>query len=723
MKKILLLLILLGSSIAFSQNKIAQKVHELQLNQKKFIPVSILETHSQKDLDAEKVVIDATYATLNLQKINELMVSKQDYIALQIPYNNQTQTLLLYRVNPFAEGFHVDTNREKNISFDQGVFYRGMIEGNPNSVASFNFFDNECNGIFSSDELGTIVVGKLKKQNNQQDYIVYADANMKVTNGFECHTKEAPIVKKIETQSRRDVNSERCVTFYFEIDYTIYEENGLSTDTTTNWMTSVFNNVQTLFNNDGISTALKSIYIWVDGDPYEGIGEASSDYLQAFSQTSLVFDGDIGMLVGIDPGGLGGVAFLDTICTQSNYSYADVNMNYATVPVYSWTVQVITHEFGHSLGSPHTHACAWNGNNTSIDGCGTQAGYPDGNCGVGPIPSASEKGTIMSYCHLIPGVGINLANGFGPQPANLIVNNVNSKTCLSFDCVNTCINTVTEIIMDSITTDSVSFTWTDVSTSNASWNVAVVPFDSPNPIEWTTVTEAQFTATGLSANTYYKILITPVCTIVEPVVKQQVFATNGNFCANMPFTDTGSTTQEYTDLETWTRTLIPGNGQKIKVTFLSFNLENGFDFLYAFNGPSEFSSPLGSSNGFTGTSLPPVLNSTHTSGTMTFKFVSDQLVTASGWNAVVTCTGTLGNETNDYLDFTYFPNPTKGIVTIKANTNITEVTVYNIEGRKLFAQSVNTLEDNIDISQFATGTYFFKAKCGNKEINFKILKL
>ena len=108
---------------------------------------------------------------------------------------------------------------------------------------------------------------------------------------------------------------------------------------------------------------------------------------------------------------------------------------------------------------------------------------------------------------------------------------------------------------------------------------------------------------------------------------------------------------------------------------------------------------------------------------MTFKFVSDQAVTAPGWNAVVTCTGTLGNETNDYLDFGYFPNPTKGVVTIKSNTTINEVTVYNIEGRRLFSQTINALEDNINISQFATGTYFFKAKFGDKEVNFKILKL
>ena len=81
----------------------------------------------------------------------------------------------------------------------------------------------------------------------------------------------------------------------------------------------------------------------------------------AFAQTTPVFDGDVGQLVGIDPGGLGGVAVaINGLCSQNNYSYSDVSFNYNTVPTFSWTVQVITHEMGHLLGSRHTHGCYWN---------------------------------------------------------------------------------------------------------------------------------------------------------------------------------------------------------------------------------------------------------------------------------------------------------------------------------------------------------------------------
>lgn len=68
---------------------------------------------------------------------------------------------------------------------------------------------------------------------------------------------------------------------------------------------------------------------------------------------------------------------------------------YNNVPNYSWSVQVVTHEFGHLLGSKHTHACVWNGNNTAIDGC---AGGTEGGCSTPGIPF--NGGTIMSYCHM-----------------------------------------------------------------------------------------------------------------------------------------------------------------------------------------------------------------------------------------------------------------------------------------------------------------------------------
>jgi hypothetical protein len=726
MKKHLLLTTLFCLTNLFAQNKVGEKVQELQRLNANFKSISVLSpTQNVIDREINKVVDGATLASINFEKINEIISNQYGTIELQIPYQNQNIAVLLYKVDPFAEGFHVDTNKEKNISYQKGVYYRGIIKGETKSVSAFNFFNGEFNGIISDAEFGNIVVGKINKPNNQSDYVVYSDAKMKVSNEFECHVKDDDqAILPQNGNANRDgnsTNSVRVATMYFEIDNDLYLANGSSIATTTNWMTSVFNNVQTLYNNDGITVSLRSLYIWTDLDPYEGVGTSSQAYLNAFAQNTPVFDADLGQLVGIDEGGLGGVAVnINGLCSSFNYSYSDVNFNFSQVPTYSWTVQVITHEFGHLLGSRHTHACVWNGNNTSIDGCGTQAGYSEGSCVLGPIPAS---GTIMSYCHLIQGVGINFNNGFGPQPAQAILNAVNSATCLGTTASSSCPNTVTEITALNVTSTSAQISWTDIG-SATSWQIAVTPFASSN-IVWTTVTTNPYTVTGLTPNAYYKIRIRPLCPGIDAANREKIFATAAtNFCSGVSFTDTGGTTGNYTNLESWTRTMTPNNpGLKLRITFTSFNLEEDYDYLYIYNGSDEFFYPELTTGGATGITNPGVFNSTAPDGSLTVKFYSDQGVVASGWNATISCTGTLGIEDADFLDYSYFPNPTTGNVTIKSKDLITDVAVYNVQGQLLFSQKMNDLTTNVDISQFAKGTYFFKLRINDTEVNFKILKM
>lgn len=722
MKKVLLFAAFLISVSIIAQSKVAEKVTNLQKSNTDFKRVSVLST-TQNTINAEvnKVVEGATLAALDLTKVNEVVNNRYNTIELEIPYQNQTISVLLYQSNPLVEGFHVDTDKGKNIPYEKGVYYRGIINGNTNSVSAFNFFNGEFNGIISSSELGNLVIGKLDKPNNQTEYIVYSDAKMKVLNQFGCNTKEEGVTVNTNNETNRDVNTEKCVTFYYEVDYNLYLNNGSNVTTTTNWMTSVSNNVQTLFEFDGISTALKSIFVWTETDPYNGISTSSGDYLSSFRSTRTVFDGDVGHLIGVDPGSLGGVAYLNTLCTQSNYAYSDVNFAYLTVPTYSWTVQVITHEFGHSLGSPHTHRCSWNGNNTAIDGCGQQAGFTEGSCPQGPIPVPEEKGTIMSYCHLISGVGISFNNGFGPQPAELLVNNIDSKACLSVDCINTCINTITDITITNITTDSALITWNDIG-SNSSWQISVTSTLAA-PV-WNTVDTNSYSVSGLNVNSYYRVRIRPLCDNVTPTSREKIFATKSpDYCNNVLFTDSGGASGNYLNFESWTRTLTPSNpGLKLRVTFSSFNIEQNWDYLYIYNGPDDTYPDL-TLGGLTGSALPNPFNSTASDGSLTFKFYSDEGTVASGWNATVTCTGTLGEVDADFIDYSYYPNPTNGNVTINSKDPISEVLVYNVQGQLLFNQKMNEMTTNVDMSSFANGTYFFKLKISGVEANFKILKM
>ncbi|MFY8180379.1 MAG: M12 family metallo-peptidase [Flavobacterium sp.] len=726
MKKIFTIASLFSFVFLFAQNEVAKKIQELEASRVVFRPFTVLTASQNKpDKNINKVVTDATLATIKTTVVNDIVANKYEFIELSFPHNGSIVKLDLYKVNLFAEGFHVDTDKAKNIAYEKGVHYRGIVKGDYNSVASFNFFPNELNGVASNIELNNLVIGKLDKINNVNDYIVYSDSKMQFGSGFECSYKDDESLHNDEpTIANREVNSLKCVTMYFEIDYNLFQLNGSDTATTTNWMTSVFNNVQSLYNADDITISLKSMFIWTTQDPYEGIGTSSVDYLYKFNEVRPVFDGDLGQLLGNDPGGLGGVAVgINGLCSQNNFSYSDIDtITVENIPTYSWTIQVISHEFGHLLGSRHTHACAWNGNNTAIDGCGQQAGFSEGNCPQAPIPSTTVKGTVMSYCHLISGVGVNFSNGFGSQPRNAILNAINNGPCLSTDCINTCINTISSVSINNIGMDTATISWIDSGTFTA-WKVRVYPFGA-TPGSWITVTTNNYVVNGLNSNSYYVTEISPSCTAgLEIGGRRLIFVTAANFCSGIQFTDSGGPTGNYTNMETVIRTIIPDvANNNIVLTFSAFSLEVDYDYLYVYNGNST-AAPLMNPGGSTGTTIPGPFVSSATDGSLTVRFYSDQGVIDTGFIATISCSPNLNINSNNYIDFNYYPNPSNGKVTINSKTAINQIQVYNVTGQLLLDKNLNETTTNVDISAFAQGTYFFKMKFdGDKEANFKVLR-
>lgn len=724
MKKILTIVSLLFFFIGFSQNEVAKKIKEYERENTFFKLASVLTPDTSISKAQVNVAVDnATVAKVNFAPINDVVANKYDFIELSIPFNGTEILVSLYKVNLFTEDFQIDTDKSKNIEYTKGVYYRGIVKGDYTSIATFNFFNNEFNGVLSSDVYTNLVVGKLDKPGNSTDYIVYSDKFYKGPTGFSCSFKDDNGIEMKSQSTDKNVLTTRCVSIYFEIDYDLYVANSSNTTTTTNWMTSVFNNVDTLYSNNAITTGLKSMFIWTTPDPYTG--SSSGDYLNQFSVVRPVFNGDVGQLVGIDPGGLGGVAVtINGLCSQNNYCYSDVNFSFSTVPTYSWTIMVVTHELGHLLGSRHTHACAWNGNNTAIDNCGPVAGGTSegSTCVTSPptIPTVAVKGTIMSYCHLSSS-GIALSNGFGPQPAAAIVAAVNASTCLGYNCTNNCINLVSNITAQNVTNTTATIVFSDLG-SATTWQRALIPFASTSGI-WSTITTNTFNATGLTSNAYYKARIRPSCpTGVVSATREGIFATSANFCSGITITDTGGSSASYTDNQAFVRVLSPNiPDQKVTLTFSAFSLELDYDYLYIYDGNST-SATLLTPNGLTGNTIPGPYTSTALDGSLTMRFFSDQGVVDSGWVATTSCT-TLKNGEFDGIDFTYFPNPTNGLVSINAKTEINDVSVYNVTGQLLYQNNVNALNTTVDISTFATGTYFFKLKFdGDKEVNFKVIR-
>lgn len=183
MKKLLLGCLILSSIGIFAQTpkSIAQKISHLETQKVNFQKFNVLNVKNEKNTEIDKYVQNATIATLDLNSIQSIYQQKQANIEISIPYNGSSVDIVLYRVNPFADNFTLNTNLRQNLDYTPGVYYRGIVKGNLNSVASFNFFEDKFSGIVSSDELSNLNIGKLQLENNQNDYIVYSDLELTQT--------------------------------------------------------------------------------------------------------------------------------------------------------------------------------------------------------------------------------------------------------------------------------------------------------------------------------------------------------------------------------------------------------------------------------------------------------------------------------------------------------------------------------------------------------------
>ncbi|KAA1243548.1 fibronectin type III domain-containing protein [Aquimarina sp. RZ0] len=143
--------------------------------------------------------------------------------------------------------------------------------------------------------------------------------------------------------------------------------------------------------------------------------------------------------------------------------------------------------------------------------------------------------------------------------------------------------------------------------------------------------------TGLDSLTNYDFYIRSTCSeggessVIGPIS----VTTTEDFCSGDRFYDSGGVDGNYSNNEYITTVISPdSSGERVRVIFDSFQLENGYDNLFLYDG-LDASAPL--IGVYSGNRSPGQLISTNESGSLTFVFVSDNIVTSSGWDARVIC--------------------------------------------------------------------------------------
>jgi hypothetical protein len=70
-----------------------------------------------------------------------------------------------------------------------------------------------------------------------------------------------------------------------------------------------------------------------------------------------------------------------------------------------------------------------------------------------------------------------------------------------------------------------------------------------------------------------------------------------------------------------------------------------------------------------------------------------------------------------------FPNPTNSIITIQSESNITEVTIFSMEGKLVHSLNSNSTSLEIDISNLSPGCYNIIVTDTNGKSQSRIIKL
>lgn len=379
---------------------------------------------------------------INPGKLASLRNEAPSVLNIELPFDDKKIVLRLKKVRITSDDFSVvevlPGGQRRTVQYSDAVFYQGKIEGKSSSFATISLAGEQVMGIIA-DEQGNIILGAIEEMEKPtHEYVLYRESDLEITNSQQnCFTPDDIITDSIPA-IRSTTSQERLTTvgapveIYFECDNKLYHDKGNSTTNVINYVLGVFNNTALLYGNENIKIQVSQILVWTIPDPEATAGLNSSNaVLTAFSSrmATTPYTGDYAHFLSTRALG-GGVAWISNPCPDKYYrsSVSAINTTYSNFPTYSWTVMVVTHELGHNLGSRHTHWCGWPGG--PIDGCAPIANitYTEGACAPGPLP---VSGSLMSYCHLLGGIGINFNNGFGPLPGQAIRDFITASSCLA----------------------------------------------------------------------------------------------------------------------------------------------------------------------------------------------------------------------------------------------------------------------------------------------------
>jgi len=409
-------------------NAIFKKIEAISKTEK-FTPIKLFNINSNKreltDRFQDKVsgAVFMDVSKNNLAKINE---ERPKNISFLLPVNNENNIELeLTEANFVTEDFVVRLADGEQFDLESvgGIFYQGVVKGDPASIAAVSIFNNSVRAIISDND-GNYVIGAIdaegnnKKSNsyvsNSSKYVLYNDYNLANKKEFICGNDIEPNYTKSELKNNESIKSnerrnytqtdnavvaqvDKYVPIYIECDYSSYSilfNNSI--EDTYSFFTSLFNETSIIFASEGVNIKMSEFYI-VNTNTKQNGDLAWTLYYGSVTPDWSGYDTDVvniftDYLKDDYNGRLAHLAY--TIYRNGNiWSGARANRYYVDAPAicqdylgnnpgltglnygptaassfvpyvdafpnFTRDVYVFAHELGHNFGLRHSYECAW----------------------------------------------------------------------------------------------------------------------------------------------------------------------------------------------------------------------------------------------------------------------------------------------------------------------------------------------------------------------------
>jgi len=367
---------------------------------------------------------------LNREVLTFIWEMEPNKFKLNLPLpDGESEELEFVKTSIATEDFAIKTSDGRKLFGKEylGIHYQ-LVQNEKSRLGGLSFREDGLMGMISHSG-GNYNLGETNP--GRGDYVISDDRKIAFP-GWNCETEDGKelLPSGKETQTTNKAASTLCkpVRIYMEADFDTYTRSANNMTTTTNFVTGLFNLVKQVYQNEQITLQLSQIFVWTSVDPYATLTN-TGQILSSFSNNrpAASVNGDLAHFLDCRSNSLGGIAYIGALCNSgTKHGFSSIYYSYSSLPTFSWSVFIVSHELGHNFGSRHTHWCGWtlpNGTTGRIDSC--SAG--EGSCGS--ITKAT-KGTIMSYCYnTFLGVDMNL--GFGPLPGKAIRDWLSSVTCIT----------------------------------------------------------------------------------------------------------------------------------------------------------------------------------------------------------------------------------------------------------------------------------------------------